>query len=279
MKSRDLYNFIVTELSNIYPDSEGENIASIILEELYAISRTGLLTNEEVGDPKEVHSILEKLKLNEPIQYVIGKAHFYGRDFIVDPSVLIPRRETEELVHLIINGHRKTKLRVLDIGTGSGCIPITLKLEEPSFEVDAIDISKAALEVATQNALNLGASIKWCLHDVLSKEPLHDKFDIIVSNPPYVTKSEKESMQNNVLQHEPHLALFVEDNNPLLFYQAIVKKAAHSLNVYGMLYFEINEHFGREVAELMTSKGFSQVKIMKDMQGKYRIVKGRLSYK
>jgi release factor glutamine methyltransferase len=281
MKSKDLHNSISTELHVLYPENEANSISSILLEEIFGIDRTALMVDQEISktdqSEKRLHDAIARLKLHEPIQYVLGTAHFYGRDFLVNPSVLIPRRETEELVDLIISDHAGFDGKILDIGTGSGCIPITLSLELPQASVESIDISSEAIGVANQNAIALNAKVSFQEMNVLSTSFFPKRYDLIVSNPPYVMDKEKKQMQENVLVHEPHLALFVEDNNPLIFYHVIVKKAKESLHKGGMLYFEINEQFGREVASEMESKGFQKIVIMKDMQGKDRIVKGELT--
>ncbi len=255
---------------------EAKNISSMLLEEFYGISQTDFILNNSVKSyhRKEVEEAINRLKHNEPIQYVLGKAHFYGRDFKVNPNVLIPRKETEELVDHIIKDHPNFGGRILDIGTGSGCIPITLSIELTDATVEAIDISQDALEIARENTKSLNTSIVFHQLDILSSEQLPNTYDIIVSNPPYVLDKEKALMQPNVLNHEPHLALFVEDETPLVFYKAIITKATHSLNPKGILYFEINEQFGNEVSEMMKSTRGGNTKIIKDMQGKDRIVKG-----
>ncbi len=279
MKSKDLHNSIATELREVYPEMEAKNIASILLEELYGISQTDLVLNNLIQsyNRKKIEEVISRLKRNEPIQYVLGKAHFYGRDFKVNPNVLIPRKETEELVDHIIKDHPSFNGRILDIGTGSGCIPITMSIELTDATVEAVDISQDALETARENAKLLNANIVFHQLDTLSKEHLPSTYDIIVSNPPYVMAREKKLIQANVLNHEPHLALFVEDGDPLAFYNAIISKATRSLNPKGMLYFEINEQFGNEVSEVMENAGFRNIKIIKDMQGKDRIVKGFLN--
>jgi len=280
MKSKDLHNFIATELQDLYPENEAKNISSMLLEALFGIDPTALIVDQEITNTdkseKKLNDAIAQLKRHEPIQYVLGQAHFYDRDFMVNPKVLIPRRETEELVHLILQDHPNFSGKILDIGTGSGCIPITLSLELPQAVVASIDISTEAINVAKQNANALNANVSFQEMNVLSASAFPDKYDIILSNPPYVMEKEKKKMQENVLDHEPHLALFVEDDDPLIFYLTIIKKAAESLNKNGMLYFEINEQFGSEVASEMEHNGFQTVVIIKDMQGKDRMVKGHI---
>jgi release factor glutamine methyltransferase len=216
--------------------------------------------------------LLEK----KPIQYILGEAPFYGREFKVNASVLIPRNETEELVHLIIKENKKLNLRILDIGTGSGCIPISLALEIPSSKTFALDISKEALEVAKDNAKKHEESIIFFQVDILNEDiPVKD-LDIIVSNPPYVCESEKSLMHENVLNFEPHLALFVKDNDPLVFYKIIAKKAKSALKSSGKLYFEINEAFGEKVQYLLEEQGYREISIIQDLNNKDRIVKAVL---
>ena len=278
MKSKDLYNSISTELQNTYPEIEAKNIALLLLEEFYAINQTTLITNKEIIINMETNTRLSeaisRLKQNEPLQYILGKARFYGRDFNVNRNVLIPRRETEELVHHIIKDHEKTTQKILDIGTGSGCIPITLSLELSGSMIHAIDISNAALATAQENASTLNALLTFYQIDILGNQPLPDTYNIIVSNPPYVLNKEKEFMRSNVLEYEPHLALFVEDNDPLVFYKTIIKRAQKSLQKEGMLYFEINELYGSDIVKEMKNAGFKKVEVIKDMQDKDRIVKG-----
>lgn len=278
MKSKDLYNSIFIELENVYSESEAKNIALLLMEELYHISYTDIITNREIVINSEINKKISaatsRLKQHEPIQHLLGKAHFYGRDFKVTPDVLIPRKETEELVDLIIKDHKESSPKILDIGTGSGCIPISLKLEIKESKVEAIDISNAAIEIAQENAKFLNAAVEFYQLDILGSQKIFNTYDIIVSNPPYVMNREKEMMRPNVLEHEPHLALFVKDGDPLIFYTAIVECANLSLNNNGMLYFEINEQFGKEVALAMECAKFQNVEIIKDMQGKDRMVKG-----
>ncbi len=202
-----------------------------------------------------------------------------GFDFLVTPDVLIPRRETEELVQLIFEqNHSKDPLTILDIGTGSGCIPIMLKKKLGKAKVYAIDISNSALDIAEKNAKKMNSEITFLQADILKMNALSfDTFDIIVSNPPYVTIQEKELMHRNVTEFEPHLALFVTDDDPLIFYRKISELAFKSLNSYGQLYFEINEKYANEVKEILMQFGFSHIEIIKDMQGKDRIVKGILN--
>ncbi|MBA4056020.1 MAG: peptide chain release factor N(5)-glutamine methyltransferase, partial [Marivirga sp.] len=222
---------------------------------------------------------VDRLNANEPIQYVLGETIFYGRKFLVNPFVLIPRPETEELVRLILSHlqqNRQKKPGILDIGTGSGCIPVTLALEFPSAKVSATDISDTALDVARKNALRLKASVHFYNSDILKDDLPATHFDVVVSNPPYIPWEEKAGMRDNVVEFEPHIALFVSDNDPLLFYRAIIEKALGALHSNGFLAVEINERFGKDIASLMTEKGFQEVEVIRDLFDKERIVKGIL---
>ncbi|MEO8796210.1 MAG: peptide chain release factor N(5)-glutamine methyltransferase, partial [Daejeonella sp.] len=224
-------------------------------------------------------SILDELKTGKPLQYILGETEFYDLPFKVNPSVLIPRPETEELVDWIIKdllSRKQTKPEILDIGTGSGCIPIALKKNIPEAKVSAIDISGAALETAIKNSVLNKVEVKFHLHDILNTESgfFNDsEFDIVVSNPPYVTLSEKNLMHQNVLEHEPHLALFVDDNDPLIFYKAITKFASAHLKKDGVLYLEINENLGGETVSLLKGFGFKNVELRKDLPGKDRMIR------
>lgn len=260
---------------------EADSLAFIIVEHFSSFSKTEIVTDKLfVSDPKfelQIKSIIERLIKNEPIQYILGRAYFYDRPFKVSEHTLIPRQETEELVHLILTYVKgKQNLSILDIGTGTGCIPITLKLETPSHQVAAIDISQDALEIARGNARDLHTKVAFKQLDILEKEP-SKSYDVIISNPPYVLNSEKLAMKDNVLDYEPHLALFVENNNPLLFYKRITELSAQYLNPNGRLYFEINEQFGNQVVELLKEHSFNEVKLYQDLNGKDRFVSGSIS--
>ncbi len=224
----------------------------------------------------QIENFIQQVNSHKPIQYILGECEFYGRTFAVSDHVLIPRPETEELVREVIHycKQQKRRLRIIDIGTGSGCIPITLALESKDTEVYATDVSEDALTVAKLNAQSLQAPVKFFLHDILKDDLLIDNIDVVVSNPPYITYREKDSMKENVLQFEPHLALFVPDDDPLLFYKAIVTKSKKVLNDGGLLAVEINERFGDHVATLFSDMEFTSVERIKDIFGKERIVKG-----
>ena len=221
---------------------------------------------------------LEQLRKGKPVQYITGETEFYGLSFQVDESVLIPRPETEELVDLIIKEARNTvkaPLHILDIGTGSGCIAICLKKNLPDSRVAAMDISGDALRIANKNAINNAVDIDFIKDDILEALTTGSVYDIIVSNPPYITQREKETMHTNVLAYEPHVALFVTDERPLIFYEAIANFAKHSLKSGGFLFFEINENYGKETRDMLMSKQFVDIALINDMQGKNRIIRCR----
>ncbi|HLP05824.1 MAG TPA: peptide chain release factor N(5)-glutamine methyltransferase, partial [Paludibacter sp.] len=245
---------IQTELQGLYSDNEIRGFSNLILEKLTGFSRAEIIINKNtffsIQQQGSVESFIEKLKVFFPIQYILGETEFYGLKFEMNNSVLIPRPETEELVDWICNEHhRGDKLDILDIGTGSGCIAISLKHEFPHSEVDAFDISEKALETARRNALNLHLDVQFSEFDILNAPETDKKWDIIASNPPYVLDSEKEQMLPNVLEHEPHLALFVPDNDPLVFYREIAGFAKKHLRPGGKLYFEINREMGNACRE------------------------------
>lgn len=278
--SYQLTKKIRSQLLGQFP-AEADTLAFTIVEHFSGLTRTDILIDEHfITGPQfenRIKAIINRLLNNEPIQYILGKAYFYNRAFEVNSSTLIPRPETEELVDLVINDIKHQKnLSILDIGTGSGCIPITLQLETSSHILEGIDISKHALETAQNNATQLEAKVEFNLLDIL-EEDLSKSYDVIISNPPYVLDSEKALMKPNVLEHEPHYALFVLNENPLLFYKRITKLASKSLKSKGSLYFEINEKFGNEVVELLKSHSFQQVVLHQDLNGKDRFVVGMLS--
>jgi release factor glutamine methyltransferase len=259
---------------------EKESIAYLIMEHLFGISRTHVLQERDIQMTPVHESVLSKMidRINrhEPIQYILGEAHFFGRNFFVTPSVLIPRPETEQLILAVKDFQKKNQsenIRVLDIGTGSGCIPVTIALEIPGSAVTAIDIDPAALEVAKKNAKRYHTLITFHESDIL-KDDLQNTYDVIVSNPPYIAEEEKDSMQKNVLDFEPYLALFVPDNDPLIFYKHISRKAITALTCSGLIALEINERFGNEVAHLLEEVGFEKVNVTKDINNKPRVVTG-----
>ncbi len=277
----ELQALMRAELSGLYPGGEIKGIVRGLFMHLTGLSPSQLvLENGRRLSASELFFLqqaLRRLKRHEPLQYITGKAWFYGDQYHVDPSVLIPRPETEELVGWVLHDHpgMQRPLRILDVGTGSGCIAITLKKHLPVAAVHAIDISDAALKIAMENALALGAEIDFKCLDILDAEACKvlDTYDIIVSNPPYVTPADRERMLPNVSGHEPAIALFV-DEDPLLFYRHIVDLSSGHMGEGGRLYFECNEAYATAVAELLQENGYSGVEIRNDMQGKERMVRG-----
>jgi release factor glutamine methyltransferase len=278
--SKALFQDFVNKIT--LPESRDEiySIAYVVFEHVFGITKTEILLKKQV-DSKDIttlNTIAEQLNAHIPVQYILEEASFYGRTFYVNSAVLIPRPETEELVRLIVNEPRAstTNCQILDVGTGSGCIGISLSLELPTSEVVGLDISNEALEVAARNATTLNSQIKLLKHDIL-QDTVPGSFDIIVSNPPYIVSDERESMSKNVVAYEPHLALFVDSAEPLLFYKAIVEQALVTLKRNGLLAVEINERFGKEVSQLFRENKFENVEVIKDLFGKDRFVKGILS--
>ncbi|WP_025144769.1 peptide chain release factor N(5)-glutamine methyltransferase [Pedobacter jeongneungensis] len=277
------------ELAPLYESDEAKTLFSLAAEQVLALS-PGILMIQKDADVSFINmqkflSILNDLQIGKPIQHILEEAHFYGLVFKVNENVLIPRPETEELVEWIISVCSSQfsvnsfappkKLSLLDIGTGSGCIPITLKKHLPNIRVATLDVSADAIAVAKQNARQIGVDINFINADILTFQS-EEKFDIIVSNPPYIRYLEKIEMHNNVLLHEPHLALFVSDENPLIFYKAIADFAKTNLKSNGQLFFEINEHLGKETVDMLNDKGFINIELRKDMQGKDRMVRAEI---
>lgn len=268
-------------LSEIYPRQEIEAIFRIAIEHVLGKDFITLVTNSDIvvsqRDEAALNHILLRLKKSEPIQHITGKAHFYDLEFIVNQHVLIPRQETELLVDEIIKRYNKSKkLTLLDIGTGSGCIAISLKKNLVNADVYAIDISDNALETAKKNAELNQVMVRFQKADILEPNlQMGNQFDIILSNPPYVRNSERKLMHKNVVDFDPGLALFVEDHNPLVFYERITQFSKVHLNPGGILAFEINEAFGKEMLQLMTKNGFMGTELIKDLDGRDRIVIGR----
>ncbi len=281
----DLFNKFKAELSGLYEEKEISNLLYILFEEYAGLKRAELAISNDliITDriKKKLETAVNHLKNYKPVQYIIGKAWFYGLELFVNEDVLIPRPETEELVDWVIKKNRKKKnLTVIDIGTGSGCIAIAIKKHLPSSFVTAIDISGKALDAASRNAKQHDAEVTFLSTDILNEAMVKkiSKFDIIISNPPYVLESEKKVMKPNVLDYEPESALFVDDGRALMFYEAIVSFVGNHLKRGGELYLEINEKKGAEVALLLKKKGFGEVVLRKDMHGKDRFVFGRLGY-
>jgi release factor glutamine methyltransferase len=267
------------KLANIYDVREIESFFDVIVEELMQLNRMEMSWKKnESLDPlkeKEFTRILEALATKQPLQYILGHTWFYGRSFNVNPSVLIPRPETEELVQWILQStNKKDALEVLDIGTGSGCIPITLKIELPNATISAIDISADSLATATANATLHNTAIQFQQLDILTANQLSRHYDVIVSNPPYIPEKEKSAMHENVLEHEPHLALFVTNEEPLLFYKKITALAENHLNKNGLLFFEIHYDQAGAIQQMISQHGF-EVELRKDIYGQDRMIKAR----
>ena len=264
---------IKESLVPIYSSRETDAMVRIIFEHLLNYSRVDIIMHKdnELSDfmRSKIDKVIERLVAREPIQYVFNDAYFHGHHFKVTPATLIPRPETEELVDMISDENKREDLRVLDIGTGSGCIAISLALYLPFSQVSAVDISADAIEVAKRNAAKLKAKVNFIQADILNSFP-EEKFDIIVSNPPYICEEEKADMEQNVLDFEPHTALFVPDTDPLLFYRSIAKNAIKALNPGGKLYYEINSRFAAETVKMLEDTGFSDIGIRKDMYNRNR---------
>jgi release factor glutamine methyltransferase len=273
---RPLYIQAVSQLIPVFGEDESRQLVKLLFED-YGIAFEKIMINEVLSFDSEKQQTFDErvtqLKKEVPLQYVLGKAHFFGRDFFVDPNVLIPRQETEELVNNILSDNQEPNLSVLDIGCGSGCIAITLALELTNAKVTALDIDGAALDITLRNARTYGVQATYFLEDVLLLEELPGKYDIIVSNPPYVTEAEKSGIQGNVLNHEPHKALFVPNEDPLRFYKKIILLAKKHLKPKGKLYFEINEQYGMEIVRLCEANACSCVRLDQDLNGKDRIIK------
>lgn len=268
------------KLQKLYDEEEIQSLFLLVVNHLLGYGKARYIIEKQTSLSEDVYLKFEEILLlisnGKPVQYVIGETEFYGLPFKVNPSVLIPRPETEELVDWILNDQEiiKQSGNVIDIGTGSGCIAISLKKHLSQAHVFAMDISKEALETAKGNALINQVEVGFMHGDIL--HPLSvdfPKFDIIVSNPPYITENEKQEMHQNVLAHEPHTALFVSNEQPLVFYEAIAEFAKKHLCNGGSLFFEINEYLGKQTIEMLTAKGFTDIILRKDMQGKDRMIK------
>jgi len=282
MKIAVLKQHFFSELQTIQEDSEIESFFFILTEYLHNLKRIDVSLNPDFEvsemDLGKWNTIISELKTEKPIQYITGEAWFYGLRFEVNENTLIPRPETEELVEWIIEESKNLKvqqsknLTILDIGTGSGCIPISLKKEIPNAIVSAIDVSEKALEMAKKNAEDNEVEVNFMLKNILETESFNEKYNIIVSNPPYVRNLEKQEIKKNVLAYEPHLALFVEDNNALIFYRKIAELALTSLTSNGKLFFEINQYLGKETVELLDKLGFKNIELRKDFVGNDRMI-------
>lgn len=272
------YRELWRTLEPLYGNGEARAITDYVLDVCFGLSKADILCGavEEMTAEKtaELNKIFGRLMEGEPVQYVLGRAEFCGRWFDVRPGVLIPRPETEELCAWITADSKASgSPKVLDIGTGSGCIAITLQLDMPESKVTAWDISADALDVARENAQRFGANVNFVKQDALNAKP-EGEWDVIVSNPPYICEKEKKDMAVNVLEHEPHTALFVPDADPLLFYRAITRLAVQTLSKGGRLYFEINPIYADDTCHMMQTEGMTAVELRSDMYGKQRMAKG-----
>jgi release factor glutamine methyltransferase len=266
------------ELAGLYPSNEIDGFKRIIFETVCGWDFTEqVIKKHEIISATEfekIEAILLRLKNAEPIQYILGETEFYGLKLKVNPSVLIPRPETEELVEWVLHSNLPKNYRILDIGTGSGCIAMAIKNQLKETKVSGMDISEKALETARQNALENGLEVDFFQDDILNPKNLQEgMYDVIVSNPPYIRESEKPLMHSNVLNFEPENALFVPDEDPLVFYRAIAEFAKKYLSENGSLFFEINESLNTEMVDLLTGFGFSDIEIRKDINGKNRMVR------
>lgn len=277
MKLKELKNYFHNELK-LYSKSERQSIFLVLCETYLNLKPHQIVLNYEMQVLetlfKSFESVLIRLQQNEPIQYILGRSCFFGLEFLVTPSVLIPRPETEELVAWVVKHYNKSKsLRILELGTGSGCVAITLAKEFPNAHVYAMDISFEALKVARANAQKNQVDITFFKGDILNFNSPHKDFDIVISNPPYICKKEEFKMAQNVTDFEPHLALFVDDNSPLIFYDAIKKIISLILNSNGLCFLEINESYGLDIIQLYSCSDFKNLVLKKDSFGKDRMVK------
>ncbi|WP_347922176.1 peptide chain release factor N(5)-glutamine methyltransferase [Pontimicrobium sp. SW4] len=275
---KSLRTYFNNALIGYYPDTEIDSFFNMLSDHILKMKRVDISQNlyAVVSGKKydKYQNAIDRLKNYEPIQYILGDTEFYGLVFKVNPSVLIPRPETEELVAWIINEHKnKEGISILDIGTGSGCIAITLAKNLPNAKVFALDVSENALKLAKQNAISNDVEVEFIEADILDWDFNSLQFDVIVSNPPYVRELEKETMSANVLNHEPHLALFVKDDDALLFYRKITEISNEILKPNGQLYFEINENLGESTKELLANSNFKNVDLKMDIFEKDRMIK------
>ena len=273
MKLKEAIEQLRNGLAGVVEPHEAQAMIRVICEDVFNYDPVDVALRQESELPEfaqdKVADIIARLRRHEPLQYIVGSARFHGHKFKVTPAVLIPRPETEQLVDIIVDENTASDLRVLDMGTGSGCIAISLARALKFAQVEALDVSRDALAVARENAATLKAKVRFFESDMLSPQP-PARYDIIVSNPPYICWSEREAMDRNVKDYEPGQALFVPDSDPLLFYKAIAPYAAQSLERGGRLYLEINQRFGNEVKRLLEDNGFDEVRIIEDSFGKVR---------
>lgn len=282
MKIKDLRISFLNALSTIYDQEEILSFFYLLSESILGLKRVdvALYLDKEISEEEmtSFESAKKRLEIQEPIQYIIGETHFFGLDFKVDPNVLIPRPETEELVDWILQDYnvKSKSIRILDIGTGSGCIAISLAKNLPGSEVFAIDVSQKAIEIARHNSKKNKVEVQFLEEDILGIEDLPKNFDVIVSNPPYVRELEKLEMKPNVLNNEPKQALFVKDDDPLIFYKKISELARRRLKPEGALYFEINQYLGQETKHLIENLGYRAVVLRKDLCSNERMIRARV---
>ena len=288
MRLKDIQDIFHKELDAVFGENEVGSFFNILISHYLKLNRIALILDPELTISKDeeqpLFEALSRLKLEEPIQYIIGETEFFGLPFKVNEHTLIPRPETEELISLVLENIKNQKtnskaLSILDIGTGSGCIAISLAKNLPNAQVYAVDVSEEALKTAKQNAEFNNVQVSFIKADILNVnswdlEFKDLEFDIIVSNPPYVRNLEKVEIKNNVLNHEPHLALFVEDNNPLQFYKAITEFTVNNLKDNGLLFFEINQYLGKEMIQLLEDYHFDDIELKTDIFGNNRMLKG-----
>ncbi|MBP0905185.1 peptide chain release factor N(5)-glutamine methyltransferase [Mariniflexile gromovii] len=283
MNLKDVQNTFHLELDAVYDKEEVDSFFFMLIESYYNVSRLKLAMepNLSVDGYEAILNALNLLKEEQPIQYILGESEFYGLPFKVNQYTLIPRPETEELVAWIISKfkNQNSEIRILDVGTGSGCIAVSLAKNLPNAKVYALDVSNEAIRMAKKNAQLNDVTVEFIEADILKPEtwgPDFSKmtFDVIVSNPPYVREQEKQLMKPNVLNNEPHLALFVNDENPLLFYKAITEFAVKNLTENGELFFEINEYLGKEMIQLLVNNNFKNIELKQDIFKKDRMIKG-----
>lgn len=279
MKIKAYQTHFLEQLQSLYDAQESSTIFFILLDEIKSISRIDLALDQDLAltykEEEVFNSYLIRLLNHEPVQYITGEASLYGLDFKVNSNVLIPRTETEDLINWIVEDYQSNQeIKLLDIGTGSGCIAISIAKNLKQTKVTALDVSPDAIKVALGNAVKNNVAIDFIEKDILKTDKLDATYDVIVSNPPYVRNLEKAEMRGNVLAHEPHLALFVEDTAPLIFYDKIARLAFDNLSEGGKLYFEINQYLPKEMEALLESVGFRSVTLKKDIYNNYRMIAG-----
>lgn len=273
-----VFQDFVKDLAKVYSEREATNIVSIVFEDVFLCKNPNNQQNWSSKEENKLQEILPRLLQAEPWQYVVGEADFYGLKFSVDSAVLIPRPETEELVDWIIKEYRDQPVKILDIGTGSGCIAVTLAKHLPKAQVYACDVSPEALQIAQQNAAKNQVNIDFIQQNILDESKWSDlaklDFEVVVSNPPYITQAEQHKVGKNVLEHEPHLALFVDNEDPMQFYAAIAKFAHQNLQAQTSVFFELNEAYAKETEEVLSTYNFNEIMLRQDFFGRDRMLRG-----